>query len=285
MKQSNIHVISTLGIDLVPLFTGEPQLCRLQTQETLLILSGGMFLETYVTALMGTYAAIGSQAVTLQLPTPYTMAFPKLVADAWSAADVAVPLLRQRPWLYSDPRDFALNAGNRTLMIQEPLNILRRLFTDPEVQRHTEAGGARLQQAIKIKIRFEAGTDPNISIEKPPGIGQYGIADTYGRWYHWPSGLGPLEGSAEGTLVLNKGDVIFDFGRYVKSRAIITIQEGCGTCFEGGTDATFGSNFSRFLGGANRSRFHISPPTRNHSIWLDNDFVVDQGAIVLPSMN
>lgn len=332
-----------LGNDLVLLFSDGLRLSGVVPGETVLVLTDPLSPAAYAGAIVGAARALGAHAVTLDLPVGHDLQFPKLVAQAWQSADLAIPLFRHRPWLYSDAHNAALAAGTRSLMVQEPPEILRRLLPDAEVRRRTLAGAARLNRAGVIRLHSEAGTDLTLRKEGRRGIGQYGMADTPGRWDHWPSGLvacAPLEGSAEGTLVLDRGDIILNLGRYVNDPVTLTLEEGRITRFEGGTDAVllremfakaaddnaymvshvgwgtehralwhlighrfahgggvmdaesylgnmqiaFGSNFASFLGGTNRSNFHIDLPTRNHSIWLDDELVVERGTILPPDL-
>jgi 2,5-dihydroxypyridine 5,6-dioxygenase len=335
-----VHTVSDrLGTDLVPLFTEELRLCRVEPGETVLVLSDSLSPPAYETAILGAARALGAHAVALTLPLGHDLQFPPLVARAWQSADLAVPLFRHRPWLYSDAHNEALASGTRSLMVQEPPDILRRLLPHPDVRRRSEAGAARLGRATTIRLHSDAGTDLVLRKDGRTGIGQYGVADVAGRWDHWPSGLvacAPLEGSAEGTLVLDRGDIVLNLGRYVTDPVTMTLEEGRITRFDGGTDAVllreffakagddkayvvshvgwgtehralwhlighrfaqgggvmdaesylgnmqiaFGSNFASFLGGSNRTSFHIDLPTRNHSIWLDDELVVERGTIV-----
>lgn len=328
-----------LGNDLVPLFSDGLRLSGVTAGETVLVLCDSQSPADYVSAILGAARALDANGVALELPYANDLQFPKLVAQAWQSADLAIPLFRHRPWLYSDAHNAALAAGTRSLMVQEPPDILRRLIPSAEVRSRSQAGAARLNRASTIRLRSEAGSDLILRKEGRAGIGQYGMADRPGRWDHWPSGLvacAPLEGSAEGTLVLDRGDIILNLGRYVTDPVTLTLEGGRITRFAGGTDAlllremfakaadekaytvshvgwgtehralwhlighrfhqgggvmdaesylgnmqiAFGSNFASFLGGSNRTQFHIDLPTRNHSLWLDDELIVDHGTIV-----
>ena len=69
---------------------------------------------------------------------------------------------------------------------------------------------------------------------------QCGLADEPGRWDHWPSGLvtcAPLEDSAEGTYVVEPGDVLLGLWRHAVSRVELTLEGGRIVRISGGADA------------------------------------------------
>jgi 2,5-dihydroxypyridine 5,6-dioxygenase len=321
------------------MFRRELELCNLKEGETLLVFADSMFNPHYAAAFRGAAMMLGAEVVHMEVPHSTESLASRTIIEAWKAADIAIPLTSRIPWLYSDAHNEALDAGTRTLMVQEPVDILRRLFPDEAVRKRTEAGADLLTQGRTMRVTSEAGTDLTLDKTGRPGIGQYGIADLPGRWDHWPSGLvacAPIEGSVEGTFVLDRGDIILNLGRHVESPVHFTLREGRIVDIDGGTDArllqdlfeqandekafivshigwgtehraqwhtigtryfesggvmdaesfygnmqiAFGSNFSRFLEGENKVAFHLDLPTRNHSIWVDDELIVDRGVIV-----
>jgi 2,5-dihydroxypyridine 5,6-dioxygenase len=77
-----------------------------------------------------------------------------------------------------------------------------------------------------------------------------------------------LEGSLEGTLVLDTGDVVFHRGRYIEHPVKITFREGRAIKFEGGLDAfllhTYLESFAddrALLGG------HVAWGTDRRALW------------------
>jgi 2,5-dihydroxypyridine 5,6-dioxygenase len=334
-----LPLATQLSAELTPMFVRELELCNLKEGETLLIFSDSMFNPHYAAAFRGAAMMLGAEVVHMEVPHSTDSLASRTIVDAWKAADMVIPLTSRIRWLYSDAHNEALDSGTRTLMVQEPVDILRRLFPDEAVRRRTEAGAQLLTRAESMRIASEAGTDLSLDKTGRPGIGQHGIADVPGRWDHWPSGLvacAPVEGSVEGIFVLDRGDIILNLGRHVESPVRFTLKEGRVVEIEGGTDArllkdlfaqanddkayvvshigwgtehraqwhliatrffeggggmdaesfygnmqiAFGSNFGRFLGGENKVSFHLDLPTRNHSIWVDDELIVDRGVIV-----
>lgn len=71
---------------------------------------------------------------------------------------------------------------------------------------------------------------------------QWGYADEPGYWDHWPSGFvatWPNEGSAEGRVVIDVGDMMFPFRSCVQSKIVLDIHEGYITRIDGGFDAKY----------------------------------------------
>src|SRR5690606_1220097 len=83
----------------------------------------------------------------------------------------------------------------------------------------------------------EAGTDVTVTIgDNPPIVMQYGYTDTPGRWDHFAGGFVafyPVDGSAEGKIVLDVGDILLPFQRYVASPIHLTIRKGRITDIQG----------------------------------------------------
>jgi 2,5-dihydroxypyridine 5,6-dioxygenase len=77
-------------------------------------------------------------------------------------------------------------------------------------------------------------------LEQTRPFSQYGYSDVPGKWDHWPSALAvcyPKDGTAEGTVVLQPGDIVFPFKRYVESPVTLMLEEGYVVGIEGGLDA------------------------------------------------
>jgi 2,5-dihydroxypyridine 5,6-dioxygenase len=134
----------------------------------------------------------------------------------------------------------ALEAGARVLMVQEPVEVLKRMLPNEEIRRRGRMGAQRLQEAQEIHIVSEAGSDYVLRKDGRSAMYQCGIADEPGRWDHWPSGMvtcAPLEDSAEGTYVIEPGDVLLSMWRHAHSRVELTLEKGRIVKIAGGTDA------------------------------------------------
>jgi len=231
-----------VGAELVPLFTRHLELCRVTPKETVLGFTNTLTNPSYAAALLGACGVIGADYFQITVPAGDAWHQSRAVVDSWKAADLVVGLHDGSGlgWLFSDAHNEALDAGTRTLMIEQPEDILRRLFPTEQLRTRGLAGQRLLEPATTIRIASVAGTDLTMSKAGRPAFVQYGVSDIPGRWDHWPSGqvaIAPIEDSTEGVLVLDIGDVLMDLGRYVQSPVHITFHEGRATKIEGGTDA------------------------------------------------
>lgn len=226
--------------ELIPLFKRELELCNVKEGETILLFNDTEFNEQYPAACLAASKELKAEVFLMTFPTDTKTLNSKAILNAWKSADMIIGMTTAVGWLYSEAHNEALAAGARTLMIEEPVEVLRRMFPCEEVKQRTINGADLLGKGKTLRIISDAGTDLTMSKEGRNGISQYGISDIKGRWDHWPSGLvacAPVEGTAEGTMVIDTGDIILNLGRYVQSPIKLTIREGNITKFEGGLDA------------------------------------------------
>jgi 2,5-dihydroxypyridine 5,6-dioxygenase len=121
-----------------------------------------------------------------------------------------------------------------------PLNAMERLRADPDVIKRTKAGAELMRKSNRIRITSEAGTDLTMERGDRPVLAHYGAADTRGHLDFWGAGMvetAELEGSLEGTMVLDVGDQMFYFARYVESRVKVVFRRGRIHDISGGVDA------------------------------------------------
>jgi len=237
--------------ELITLFKQELQHCKLKTEETLCILTDPRSNSDYAAAFFGAAKELGSNV--FQITVPFFTKKAKHVARAYSediippggpleamkAADLVIDLSTV-DWLYTNVHNEVLRAGTRTLMVGEPEDVLRRLLPHPDVKARCLAGVEVLSKGRKIRITTKAGTDLTFDKTGRKGMAQYGASDVPGRWDHWPSGqvaCAPVEGTAEGRLVINVGDIILRLQRYVSEKVVCTFENGRIVKIEGGIDA------------------------------------------------
>ncbi|MBN9427673.1 MAG: 2,5-dihydroxypyridine 5,6-dioxygenase [Burkholderiales bacterium] len=133
-------------------------------------------------------------------------------------------------------------AGTRVLLVREPPGTLQRFVSTSEDKQRVLSAADRLRIAKTMHVTSAAGSDLTVKLGEYPLLIQYGLADEKGRWDHWPSALvasWPNEGSATGTIVLDKGDVILPFKDYVRTAIRLTIRDGYITQIDGEFDADF----------------------------------------------
>lgn len=337
-----IPLSSYYASELVPLFKKEMEMCNVKAGENVIIFTDTEFTDQYPAACSAALEELGANVVRINVPSTMStkdLDDNKVLLNAWKSADMVIGMTVKVGWLYSNIHNEALKSGTRTLMCEEAADCLRRLLPDREVRRRGEAGAKVLEKGKTIKVTSKAGTYLTMSKDGRKASAQYGLADVPGRWDNWPSGLvacAPVEGTVEGTLVLDVGDIILMLGIYVQTPVKITIEKGRITKFEGGFEAkmledyfkeakeenayvvshigwgtdhraswnamhlkfweragmmdaesfygnmqiAFGSNFSFNMEGKNVCSFHLDIPCRNHSFWVDDELIVDEGVIL-----
>ena len=144
--------------------------------------------------------------------------------------------------LHSPEQEQILKTGTRILLVVEPPEILARMLPSQEDKARVLAAEAALKVASSIRVTSAAGTDFRAALGQYPAVTEYGFADQPGRWDHWPSGFlfsWPNEETAEGTLVLDVGDILLPFKSYVRERVTLEVERGFVTKIHGGFDAEY----------------------------------------------
>jgi 2,5-dihydroxypyridine 5,6-dioxygenase len=103
-----------------------------------------------------------------------------------------------------------------------------------------ENAAALLQSAKTMRVTSKAGTDVTFGIGEFPITKEWGFVDEPGRWDHWPSGFCATfanEGSSNGKIVIDVGDILLPQKSYVGSPISLTVKDGFITRIEGGVDA------------------------------------------------
>ena len=231
--------------DLVDLFTAHMRLNAVQEGETFLFYSTpGFERPEYIEASLAAAKSLGANAFSLVATTASTaqtntdrdIAPADLLEETFKAADI---VYGQIP-LYTDAHNAALASGTRTLMVQQSVETLRRMFPDEAVIERTYAGAERMWNASEIRVTDEFGSDFTLQKAGRKGHGQVGVAADRGRWDHWPSGLvacGPHEDQSEGVYVVRPGDVVLSLQRRCQDEVRITMEAGRLVRIEGGYDA------------------------------------------------
>jgi len=232
---------------LTALFKAELLLCKVKDGETLVVLSDPGTRPEYIGASFAAARELGAQVFQIGVPvvpswttvgvTPLKGLTPAV--DAMKAADMVVAL--HIPLFSRELREI-MQAGTRVLMVIDHPDDLEMLFSPPGLRRAVESAGRRLEAAKEMRVTSEAGTDLRVKLGEYPTMIQYGYTDTPGRFDHWGAGHAhtfPNEGSAEGTVIINVGDmVVLPFYRYVQDPIKVTVRGGYIRTIEGGFDAT-----------------------------------------------
>ncbi|MFH1328033.1 MAG: hypothetical protein ABIH76_04175 [Candidatus Bathyarchaeota archaeon] len=224
--------------ELTELFKNQLKQCNLKPGELCLSVTDMAYNPLYADACVG--AAMGIGAETAKLTLPYNKPLPsKGVGSAILESDLIVYSTTHKLH-YSEEIRAALKAGKRVLMVVQPLHTLFRLKADPEVIDRTKKAAEYMKKTNQIRMVSDAGTDLTMERGNRPVLSHYGVADEPGHSDFWGVGMietAPLEGSHEGTMVLDTGDQMFYMARYVENPVKITFKEGRITDVKGGLDA------------------------------------------------
>jgi 2,5-dihydroxypyridine 5,6-dioxygenase len=226
---------------LAMLFRSEFQLCNVQKGETIVLLSDLGARRDYVSAAFAAAEDLGADAYEMcvnAMPSwtkvgIETVGRCKGTLDAVKAADMLVclhiPLFTR--WLKD-----ARAAGTRVLMVIDAPDELEELMAPPGLRDAVVHAGQRLERAKTMRITRPGGTDLAV-----------GFAEAAGRFDHWGAGhvhTFPNEGSANGTVVLEPGDiVVLPYCRYVQDPVRLDIRDGFIRKIEGGLDAKLMSDW------------------------------------------
>lgn len=172
------------------------------------------------------------------------LAFNKAALACLKASDLIIDTILL---LFSKEQEEILKTGARMLLAAvEPAEVMMRMIPSAEDKRRVLAGAQRLGAARTMTVTSDAGTDFACELGEYPVLTQYGLADEPGRWDHWPScfvATWPNEGSSEGVIVIDEGDILLPFKRYARDKVVLTIEKGWIRGIEGGFDAEYMRSF------------------------------------------
>lgn len=189
--------------------------------------NGGLSLSRDKTAYMGRTPLTGNSAAMAAL----------------KQSDMVIDLMLL---LFSREQGEILESGTRMLLAVEPPEVLVRMLPTAGDRDRVLAATRRLQAASVMTVTSDAGTDFRCGVGEFPPLSEYGYVDEPGRWDHWPSGFlatWPNEGSSQGVIVIDRGDIILPFKRYVQSPITLTIEGGYVRRIEGDFDAEYLSDY------------------------------------------
>lgn len=153
------------------------------------------------------------------------------------ASDLVLDLMTL---LFSPEQIDILKSGTKILLAVEPPEVLVRTVPTEADRTRVKAHSARLAKAKEMSVVSDAGTDVRFPLGEFPVISEYAFVDEPGRWDHWPSGFCfsfPNEGGSNGTIVIDKGDILLPQKCYTSDKIVLTVENGFATKIEGGVDA------------------------------------------------
>ena len=229
-------------VKLVELWREVLGTCRLKRSESVIILTKPESNQRNAEAAQGATIMIGA---TVTRMTPHIDAAPlranKAAMLALQSADLVIDLLGLHLLRRYELPDI-LEAGTRVLYVTEPPETLARMKPSAADKRRVKAAERQLAKAKTMRVESDAGTDFEVALGKYPVLCEYGYADEPGHWDHWPAGFiatWPNEKSARGTVVIDRGDIIFPFKSYMRSPIRLEIEDGFIRDISGDFDAEY----------------------------------------------
>jgi 2,5-dihydroxypyridine 5,6-dioxygenase len=240
-------------VELVQMFEHVLKLSKVDETQSVAVLSSTYSNPRLVSAAMDASQRLKAKAYRVDLPpvnqekavgndlTGYLGVSPltghTAAKKALEAADLVVDTMLL---LHSPEQDEILRSGTRMLLVVEPPEILARMIPTEEDKRRVLAGVERLKKAKTMSVKSKAGTDLVCPIGDYPILTEYGFSEEPGRWDHWPSGFlatWPNERKAEGTIIIDTGDIILPFKNYVQSPITLEVHDGTVQKIHGKLDA------------------------------------------------
>jgi 2,5-dihydroxypyridine 5,6-dioxygenase len=230
------------------------ELCRVAPGEDLVVLTSEASNPQNIEAAMRAAVALRAKAFRVDVPpapsqgggygerasvqvTPLTGN--RLVVETLKRAGIVLDLMGV---LHSPEQTEILSGSTRMLMVIEPPEILARMMPSRDDKRRVLAADQQLRKAKVMHVTSSAGTDLRMRLGQFGTAPEYGFCDEPGHWDHWPSGFistWPDEGSAQGRVVIDAGDMLLPPKTYVQSRIVLEISEGYIRSIEGGFDAKY----------------------------------------------
>ncbi len=142
--------------------------------------------------------------------------------------------------LFSPEQMEILESGTKILLAVEPPEVLVRTVPTEADRTRVLAASQLLKRAKKMHVTSPAGTDVTFKIGDFPTICEYAFCEEPGRWDHWPSGFlftFANEGGSDGTIVIDRGDILLPQKNYVADRITLDVRDGFVRDIKGGVDA------------------------------------------------
>ena len=130
--------------------------------------------------------------------------------------------------------------GVRTLVVVEPPEVLLRMQPEEADKARVQHAQSCIRSSKTMRVTSAAGTDFEVALGELTGNCQYGFSDDPGHWDQCPGAFVVTysnDRSAQGTVVIDAGDIMFPQKVYVNTPITLRLENGYITAIEGGADA------------------------------------------------
>lgn len=225
-----------LDAEVLELFTKELSLCRVKTGETVIVLTAEDEWQENAYAFMAAAQRLGAKTFNLNVRREqqnavgvqgrHPLVGNELAMKTLKSADMVIDMVGL---LFSREQAEIQAAGVRILRVMEPFHVLKQMFPTEDLRRRVEYAKQIMEQAKQLRFTSAAGTDVTYKLGQYPVISEYGYTYEPGRWDHFPSGFSFTQGNdggVNGTVVLQPGDVLCAFKKYVESPVTLKVKDG-----------------------------------------------------------
>ncbi|WP_233236613.1 2,5-dihydroxypyridine 5,6-dioxygenase [Bordetella sp. LUAb4] len=222
--------------EVLELFTKEMTLCGVKPGETIVVLTAGDERQDNANAFMAAIQGLGANTFNLNVRRGqqnavgvqgrHPLVGNELAMRTLKSADMVIDMVGL---LFSREQAEIQAAGVRILRVMEPFHVLKQMFPTEDLRRRVEYAKGLLERAKVLRFTSDAGTDVTYQLGQYPVISEYGYTYERGRWDHFPSGFSFTQGNdggVNGTVVLQPGDILCAFKRYVESPVTLKIKDG-----------------------------------------------------------
>jgi len=244
--QASVQPAEINPASLSMLFRRELELCKVKAGDTIALVSDLGTRREYIQSGFAAADALEADAYEMcvnSIPGWTKVGVPTIgkckgTLEALSQADLIVifhvPLFAR--WLKT-----VMDKKVRVLMIIDAPDDLDQLMSPPGLKEAMKYAEGLYTKTKQVRVTSDAGTDLTWTCGEYPVMTQWGYADEPGHFDHWGAGhihTFPNEGSAQGTVVIQPGDIIIlPYCRYVADPIRLELREGHITKIEGGLDA------------------------------------------------
>lgn len=252
------------------LFRKQFELCKVKAGETVILLTDFNTRRDYVLACFAAVEELGANAYEIGVSrSPDWLRIgvdvvgeAKGMKDALVQADLIVAF---HPPNFSNWQKQVRAAGARVLSIADSPDVLARLISPPGLKSAVLHAAERWGNTREIRLLSDAGTDLRWTRGEFKVKAQYGYSEERGRFDAWGAGHitnFPDEGSANGTVILQPGDLwILPYIRAIENTVTLEVKDGFIRSVKGGLDAMA---FRHWLDSNKRSADDLDPYAVSH---------------------
>lgn len=225
-----------LDVEMFDLFTRELELCRVKPGENIVVLTADDEWQDHAQAFMAAAAHLGATTFNMNLRRGQQNAVGvqgrhPLVGNALAMTTLksASMVIDMVGLLFSREQAEIQAAGVRILRVMEPFHVLKQMFPTADLRRRVEYAKSLLESAKQLRFTSDAGTDIVYTLGQYPVISEYGFTAEAGRWDHFPSGFSFTQGDdggVDGVVVMQPGDILCAFKKYVESPVALRVEKG-----------------------------------------------------------